>query len=257
MSVLTAAPPSTPCPVAIQGVSKRFILQHERHRAFQDMVVNLFRPNGRKSSQEEFWALKNVTLHIGRGEMVGIVGQNGSGKSTLLKLMAGIIQPTEGKIDVRGRISALLELGAGFHPELTGRDNVYLNGSLLGFSRREIDRKFDDIVQFAEIEQFIDTPIKHYSSGMYMRLAFAVAINVDPDVLIADEVLAVGDAGFVRKCLQKVREFQERGTTIVLVTHDLATVVEMCGRAIWLSHGQIVADGPPPRVVEQYVRSVG
>ena len=239
--------------IRLDNVSKKFIIHREKHRSFQDVFVSRFRNNG---SREEFWALDNVSFSVRKGETVGIIGQNGSGKSTILKLMSRIIEPTTGKITVNGTMSALLELGAGFHPDLTGRDNVFLNGSLLGFSRRDMQRKFEDIVAFSELEQFIDTPVKHYSSGMYMRLAFAIAINVDPDILLVDEVLAVGDQSFQEKCLDKIREFQSAGKTIIFVSHALETVKSICNRAIWLDHGRIRARGESRKVVMEYLRQV-
>ncbi len=239
--------------IRLDNVSKKFIIHHERNRAFQEVVVNLFRSNG---SHEQFWALRDVSFAVRKGETLGIIGHNGSGKSTTLKLISRIIDPTAGKITVNGSMSSLLELGAGFHPDLTGRDNVFLNGSLLGFGRREMQLMFADIVAFSELEQFIDVPVKHYSSGMYTRLAFAVAINVDPDILLVDEVLAVGDKEFQDKCLEKIRDFQKIGKTIILVSHSLEAVKHICNRAIWLDHGRIRAMGDSKKVVLDYLRQV-
>jgi ABC-type polysaccharide/polyol phosphate transport system ATPase subunit len=203
-----------------------------------------------------FEALKGVSFDVAKGRTFGIVGRNGSGKSTLLKLIAGIGKPTSGTVRVDGRVSALIELGAGFHPEISGRENVYINGLMLGLSRREIARRFDDIVRFAELEEFIDAPVKTYSSGMYMRLGFAVAINVDPDVLLVDEVLAVGDESFTHRCLDKFAEFRRRGRTIVLVTHSLDLVTRFCDEALWLDAGVAKLQGDPKRIVDAYLMDV-
>ncbi len=203
-----------------------------------------------------FEALKGVSFDVPKGRTFGIVGRNGSGKSTMLKLIAGIGKPTAGSIRVQGRVSALIELGAGFHPEISGRENVYINGLMLGLSRREIADRFDDIVRFAELDEFIDAPVKTYSSGMYMRLGFAVAINVDPDVLLVDEVLAVGDEAFTHKCLDKFAEFRRRGRTILLVTHSLDLVTRFCDQALWLDSGVVRADGDPKRVIDAYLMDV-
>ncbi len=205
---------------------------------------------------ETFPALREVTFTVPRGRTLGVIGRNGSGKSTLLKLVAGITKPTEGTVRVDGRISALIELGAGFHPEISGRENVFINGIMLGLSKREITRRFDEIVEFAEMEEFIDAPVKTYSSGMYMRLGFAVAIHVDPDVLLVDEVLAVGDEGFTHKCLDKFAEFKRRGKTILLVTHALGLVERFCDEALWLDGGRMQTMGDPKRVVGAYITDV-
>lgn len=236
--------------IQFDDVSKRFTLHHDRAKSFQEAFVNIFR---RRESSELFWALQNVSFEIGSGESVGIIGENGSGKSTTLKLITRILEPTSGKLAVTGRISALLELGAGFHPDLTGKENVYLNGSLLGYSRREMNRKYDEIIEFSELDRFIDTPIKHYSSGMHMRLGFAIAISSDPDILITDEVLAVGDESFQRKCLDKIWELRKRGKTILFVSHSLGTVRDLCTRAIWLERGKVKLDGPARGVVDTYL----
>jgi rfaE bifunctional protein nucleotidyltransferase chain/domain len=208
------------------------------------------------SPDQTFSALDGVSFEVPRGTTFGVIGENGSGKSTLLKLMAGITPPTRGSLTVDGRISALIELGAGFHPEISGRENVAINGIMLGLSRREVAERFDDIVAFAELQDFIDAPVKTYSSGMYMRLGFAVAIHVDPDVLLIDEVLAVGDEAFTRKCLDKIGEFRRRGKTIVLVTHSLGLVEKMCDETLWLRHGKLVDQGDPRRVVDAYLTYV-
>ena len=237
--------------VLVEGVSKSFRLYHERASSLKERVVNR-----RRASFEEFWALKDVSLSIDTAETAGLIGANGSGKTTLLKTVAGIIRPTSGRITTRGRIASLLELGAGFHPDLTGRENVYLNASILGLSRKETDRYFDQIVAFAELEPFIDMQVRHYSSGMYVRLGFAVAVHVDPEILIVDEVLAVGDEAFQRRCLGRIRDFQREGRTIVFVTHAVDIVREICTRAFFLEKGKLVADGRPSDVVDTFRRHI-
>jgi len=206
--------------------------------------------------EETFQALKNVSFDVAKGQTMGVIGRNGSGKSTALKLIAGITKPTSGVVAVKGRISALIELGAGFHPEISGRENVFINGIMLGMTKREIQQRFDEIVEFAELTEFIDAPVKTYSSGMYMRLGFAVAIHVDPDVLLVDEVLAVGDEGFTHKCLDKFGEFKRRNKTILLVTHSLGLVERFCDEAVWLDHGDKRGQGDPTRVVGAYMTDV-
>lgn len=233
--------------IVVEDVSKRFRLYHERN---QSLKVALMRRG--RAHYEEFWALRDVDLQIPQGKTFGLVGHNGSGKSTLLKTMARILVPDSGKITMVGRVSALLELGAGFHPELSGRDNVYLNGSILGLTKRDIDARFDEIVGFAGLEQFIDTPVKNYSSGMYVRLGFSVAINVEPDILLVDEVLAVGDDEFQRRSMAKFRQFKEDGRTIVVVSHALGTMREMCDEVAWLDHGRVLGVGEPGEIVERY-----
>jgi ABC-type polysaccharide/polyol phosphate transport system ATPase subunit len=205
---------------------------------------------------ETFAAVSNVTCAVPKGQTLGVIGRNGSGKSTLLKLVAGITKPTTGTVKVNGRISALIELGAGFHPEISGRENVFINGIMLGLTKREITHRFDEIVEFAELQEFIDAPVKNYSSGMYMRLGFAVAIHVDPEVLLVDEVLAVGDEGFTHKCLDKFAEFKRRGKTILLVTHSLGLVEKFCDEALWMDGGRMKVQGDPKRVVGAYVTDV-
>jgi len=233
--------------VGITGVSKRFRLYHEKYTSLKERAIHLGRV-----PFEEFWALRDVDLDISEGDTWGLLGHNGSGKSTLLKCVAGILQPTVGRIEVKGRLAALLELGAGFHPELSGRDNVFLNGSLLGLSQKEMERRFDDIVAFAELEQFIDNQAKFYSSGMYMRLGFAVAVHADPEILLVDEVLAVGDESFQRKCLDRVRQFQREGRTIIFVTHAPDLVRQICDKAAVLDHGHLVSSGTPGEAVRSY-----
>jgi ABC-2 type transport system ATP-binding protein len=238
---------STTPAVAINDVSKRFRLYHEKYTSLKERAIHFGRV-----PFEEFWALRDINLEIMEGETVGLLGHNGSGKSTLLKCIAGILQPTMGEIAVRGRLAALLELGAGFHPELTGRENVFMNAAILGMPKREIAKRFDDIVAFAELEQFIDNQVKHYSSGMYVRLGFAVAVNMDPEVLLVDEVLAVGDENFQRKCLERVRRFQKEGRTIIVVTHAADLVRQICDKAAVLDHGRMVASGTPGEAVRAF-----
>jgi ABC-2 type transport system ATP-binding protein len=231
--------------IEVRGVSKRFRLYRERPSSVKQRLLVT------RSRAEDFWALRDVSVAIEDGASIGLIGHNGSGKTTLLKCIAGILRPSEGTIRTRGRMAALLELGAGFHPELTGRENVYLNAAFLGLSRRETERVYDGIVAFAELEEFMDNQVKFYSSGMLVRLGFAVAVHVDPEILLIDEVLAVGDEAFQQRCVDRVREFQRDGRTIVLVTHALDTVVEVCDRAVMLEHGLVHMDGGPAEVVRE------
>ena len=210
---------------------------------------------GRRVIAEDFWALKNVSLQVRQGETFGLIGHNGSGKSTMLKCLTKILTPNTGSVEVKGKVSALLELGTGFHPELSGRENVFLNGAILGLPQAELRKRFDEIVDFAGVGHFIDEPVKNYSSGMYVRLGFSVAINVDPDVLFVDEVLAVGDEAFQRKCNDKFNELKEQGKTIVLVTHSMASVRNLCDRVAWFSHGEMLAMGEPSEVIEKYAET--
>ncbi len=254
-------PPKRTKVIKFSNVSKRFTLHHERARSFQDIVVSLFglrTPSKRgvalpRPAREAFWALRDASFGVYAGEVVGIIGENGSGKSTTLKLISRILEPTSGSVSVKGKVSALLELGTGFHPELSGRENIFLNGSLLGISRKDMAERYDEIVDFSEIGEFIDTPIKHYSSGMVMRLGFSVAVHVDPDILLTDEVLAVGDEAFQRKCLDYISTLRRRGVTIVFVSHALEAVRSLCRRVIWLDHGKIIADGPAGEVIDRYL----
>ncbi len=242
--------------IELSHVSKCFNLQHDRARSFQELALSAFRRRQNARRGEQFWALRDVSFSVDRGEAVGIVGSNGSGKSTCLKLMTRILEPTSGAVAVQGRISALLELGTGFHPELTGRENIFLYGSVLGLRRRDMAERFDRIVAFAELSRFIDIPVKFYSSGMYVRLAFATAINVDADVLLVDEVLSVGDQSFQSRCLERIHEMKRRGVTIVFVSHSLDAVRGLCDRAIWLDDGNLRADGVADEVVARYLRQV-
>lgn len=237
--------------VVAENVSKKYILRHERMRSFQQITVDFLTRS--RQDVEEFWALRDVNFAVERGETFGIIGSNGSGKSTLLKLIARVMNPTTGRIRTAGRVAALIELGAGFHPDLTGRENVYLHGSFLGFTRGQMRERYQDIVEFAEIEHFMDTPLKHYSSGMMMRLGFSTAIMADADVLIIDEVLAVGDIRFQRKCLDALHDFKKGGGTILLVAQDVGTVRRFCDRALLLSHGRCLAEGHPTQVIDRYV----
>ena len=235
----------------VEHVTKTFRLHQDKNNSIKQLIAGK-----KRTKSEEFTALKDVTFDVKEGEVFGVIGENGSGKSTLLKCMAGILQPNVGRVRVHKRMSALLELGAGFHPELSGRDNVFLNAAILGMSRKDIAMRFDDIVEFSGLQAFIDSPVKTYSSGMYVRLAFAVAINVDPRLLIIDEILAVGDVSFQQRCLEKFVEFRNEGRTIVLVTHAMNTVRDMCDRAIWLTHGVVTAAGDPAELVESYTESM-
>jgi ABC-2 type transport system ATP-binding protein len=234
--------------VVIDGVSKRFRLYRERNQSLKAALMR-----GKRAAYDEFWALRDVSFEIPTGSTFGLIGENGSGKSTLLKCIARILRPEVGSIRTVGSVAALLELGSGFHPELSGRENVYLNGSILGMKKAEIGRKFDDIVDFSGIEPFIDQPVKNYSSGMYVRLGFSVAINIDPDILLVDEVLAVGDASFQEKCMAKFTEFKRAGKTVVLVSHAASSVRAMCDRAVWLRHGQVAEVGDASDVVVDYL----
>ena len=238
---------STDVAVVARDVSKRFRLYHERPHSLKERFI---RRGG--SRYEEFMALKHVTCEIHRGESFGLIGANGCGKTTLLKCMAGILRPDQGTVATRGRVASLLELGAGFHPDLTGRENVFLNASILGLSKRQTEQHFDEMIAFAELEQFVDTQVKHYSSGMYVRLGFAVAIHADPEILLVDEVLAVGDERFQRKCLDRIAAIQHEGRTIVVVTHSMEMLRNVCSRAMFLDHGSVVAEGTPPEVIRAF-----
>jgi ABC-type polysaccharide/polyol phosphate transport system ATPase subunit len=237
--------------VRADGVWKRFRLYHERNQSLKAAVMR-----GGRARYEDFWALRDVSFEVKPGTTFALIGHNGSGKSTMLKCLARILQCDKGTTRIDGKMSALLELGAGFHPELSGRENVYLNGSILGLSKKQVDARFDDIVGFAGLERFIDSPVKNYSSGMYVRLGFSVAINVDPDVLLIDEVLAVGDEEFQRKCLERVADLREAGKTIVVVTHSLMTVRSLCDEAVWLENGEMKAYGKADEVADTYLGKV-
>ena len=240
----------------------------EKYKTLRDTLTNAFaapfrrvgkllrgQATGAAGLDETIWALKDLSFEIKRGEVVGIIGRNGAGKSTLLKILSRITEPTEGYADIYGRVGSLLEVGTGFHNELTGRENIYLNGAILGMKRAEIDRRFDEMVAFAEVEKFIDTPVKHYSSGMYLRLAFAVAAHLEPEILLVDEVLAVGDARFQRKCLDKMQDVGQQGRTVLFVSHNMPAITRLCERTILLDEGRVLEDGPSPQVVGAYLSS--
>jgi lipopolysaccharide transport system ATP-binding protein len=243
--------------ITVRGLGKAYTLVREAHRptTMAETLLQRLRDPFRRPERESFWAIKDVSFELYRGDVVGIIGRNGAGKSTLLKLLSRITEPSAGQIDLYGRVGSLLEVGTGFHPELTGRENIYLNGAILGMTHREIDRQFDAIVDFAEVERFLDTPVKRYSSGMYARLAFAVAAYLDPEILIVDEVLAVGDAQFQKKCLGKMKSVaQEGGRTVLFVSHSMASVRALCNRGLMLKQGTVVFDGDIDSAIEAYVR---
>jgi homopolymeric O-antigen transport system ATP-binding protein len=240
--------------VALRDVSVAYRLPRERIHNFKDFAIRWVKGT---IVYDDFWALKDVSLEVRRREVLGIIGPNGAGKSTLLKLIARVQQPTSGRVQVRGRVAPLLELGAGFDPELTGRENVYLNGTVLGFRLKEVEARFDGIVDFAGLREFIDRPMRTYSSGMIVRLGFAIATDIQPDILILDEVLSVGDADFQNKSGERIRELRDKSEAVIMVSHDLGTIQQMCQRAVWLDHGRLRAIGPAAEVVEQYEKSVG
>lgn len=251
--------------IRVLGVGKRFrIGQRERYQTLRDSLVRaataparaataLWRRQASSPDTQAFWALRDVTFDVPAGSAVGIIGRNGAGKSTLLKILSRITEPTTGRVELRGRVGSLLEVGTGFHPELSGRDNIYLNGAILGMKREEVSRKFDEIVAFSEVDRFIDTPVKRYSSGMYMRLAFAVAAHLEPEILVVDEVLAVGDAQFQRKCLGRMGDVAREGRTVLFVSHNMAAVASLCRTAVCLSQGQLVDSGAASDVVTRYI----
>jgi len=236
--------------VEVVDVSKKFRLYHERNQTIKSAMMR-----GRTSRHEDFWALRDVSLDIIEGETHGLIGSNGSGKSTLLKCLAKIYWPTEGTINYRGRLASLLEVGSGFHLELSGRENIYLNGSILGMSKKEIDSKFDEIVDFSGVERFLDQPVKNYSSGMYVRLGFSIAIHVEPDILVVDEVLSVGDAEFQNKSVKKFAEFKCQGRTIIMVSHSMGLMEELCDSVTWINQGQVKGTGNPKKIIADYLSS--
>lgn len=237
--------------IEIKNISKSFRIYHDKPTTLKEKLLFI-----KKKSFDVFNAVENVSLNIEKGETIGLIGENGSGKSTLLKLITKIIYPDNGEIITRGKVSSLLELGAGFHPDFTGRENIYINASIFGFSRKEIEKRIDKIIEFSELEEFIDNPIRTYSSGMYMRLAFSIAINIDPDILLIDEILAVGDENFQKKCLNKIKEFKNFGVTIVIVSHDLGSIQKICDKVVWMDNGSIKAIGDTKRVVDMYLETV-
>ena len=241
-----------PVAIEVRNVTQRFRLIQERPDTVRELFARIHR---RKVHYHEFNAVKNVSLQVHKGEIVGIIGRNGSGKSTLLKMVAGVYAPSAGTIEVIGTMAPLIELGAGFHPELTGRENIILNGLLLGFSKRQMLAREASILEFADIGDFIDSPVKQYSSGMYMRLAFAVATEVDPDVLVVDEILAVGDTAFQKKCFERIERFRDVGKTILFVTHSMTQITEFCDRAVLLEQGQVLREGSPDQVVDTYLEA--
>lgn len=258
MSLLTASDATTLPKVAamdtettvrLEGVSVCYRIQREQIGTFKEYLIRSIQ---RRVTHEDFWALKNISLSVCRGETLGIIGKNGAGKSTLLKVVSRVLRPATGRVRLQGRISPLLELGGGFHMELTGRENIFLNGTLLGRKRREISARFDQIVEFAELEEFIDVPVRTYSTGMVARLGFAIASAWDPEILLLDELLTVGDTAFQRKCMNQMKSFQSKGATILLVTHDMTTALNMCTNTLWLEHGQARAYGPTQQVVDLY-----
>lgn len=234
--------------IEIKNVSKSFKIYHDKATTLKERLLFL-----RSSKADVFWALKDINLTIESGKTVGLIGHNGSGKSTLLKLITKIIYPTSGEIITRGRVSSLLELGAGFHPDFTGRENIYINASIFGLSRKEIDSKLESIIEFSELRDFIDSPIRTYSSGMYTRLAFSVAVHVSPDILLIDEILAVGDINFQKKCIAKIKEFKKKGVTMVFVSHNMNDVLEICDSVVWLDKGRMIEYGDTETIAEKYL----
>jgi ABC-type polysaccharide/polyol phosphate transport system ATPase subunit len=240
-----------PAAIEVKDISKKFNIYRDRANTLKERAIFWNRQR-----IEEFWALRHVDITIPRGATVGLIGGNGNGKSTLLKIISKIFYPTTGQVIVNGRVATLLELGTGFHPDFSGRENIYLNASISGLSRREIDKRMTEIIEFAELEEFIDSPVRNYSSGMYMRLGFSISVHVDPDILLVDEVLAVGDVAFQKKCLEKINEFRRSGKTIVFVTHDMVLVQRICDSVVWLRDGMVVAEGSPMDVINKYLDSV-
>lgn len=246
--------------IEIHNLSKNYKIGEKReiYYSLRDEMVKLAKKpirwlKGQKDSKKDFWALQDINFSVNKGEVIGIIGRNGAGKSTLLKVLSRITPPTKGHAIIRGRVSSLLEVGTGFHPELKGRENIYLTGAILGMTKKEIDSKFDEIVKFSEIEEFLDTPVKRYSSGMYVRLAFAVAAHLEPEVLFVDEVLAVGDYKFQKKCLQKMSKVSQEGRTVLFVSHNMASVANLCTRSILLEKGRLIAEGPTSDIIEKYI----
>jgi lipopolysaccharide transport system ATP-binding protein len=257
--------------IKAENIGKCYNISHaqkEPYGSFRESLVNFFKSTGnrllhpfshqnREISNEKFWALKNISFEVQQGERLGIIGRNGAGKSTLLKVLSRVTEPTEGRISLKGKVASLLEIGTGFHPELTGKENIYMNGAILGMTKKEIDSKFDEIVEFAEIEKFLDTPVKRYSSGMYIRLAFAVAAHLEPEILVVDEVLAVGDINFQQKCIGKMQEVGRQGRTVLFVSHNFQAISQLCTRCLLIDKGNIVFDGPKHEAINKYSSSSG
>jgi lipopolysaccharide transport system ATP-binding protein len=239
--------------IKIEGVGKRYAVGKQKDSSLRGSLGGLLKTAASKG--EDFWALKDISFEVNKGEVIGVIGKNGAGKSTLLKVLSQITKPTEGRIEINGRVASLLEVGTGFHPELTGRENIYLNGTILGMRRKEVKAKFDEIVEFSGVEKFIDTPVKHYSSGMYVRLAFAVAAHLEPEILIIDEVLAVGDDEFQKKCLGKMKDVAEKGRTVIFVSHNMAAVEKLCSKCFLLNQGELVFSGTSSETISQYLNS--
>lgn len=242
----------TPPAVVVDGVSLKYRLYKERNDSLKTALLRR-----RRSVHEDFLALDDISFEVPVGSTFGLIGQNGAGKSTLLKCLARILYPDSGSITANGRVASLLEVGSGFHPELSGRENIFLNGSILGMSKKDLTRKFDDIVDFSGVRKFIDQPVKNYSSGMYVRLGFSIAINVEPDILVVDEILSVGDAAFKKKCATKFEELKQAGKTVIMVTHSMGSLKSMCDQAAWINHGKLVTMGDAPTVIAAYEKSVG
>lgn len=240
--------------ISVRGLSKSYVIRHNQqsHTTLGEAFVHRLKHPLERAEREEFWALEDISFDVNQGEVLGVIGRNGAGKSTLLKVLSRITAPTRGEVNIYGRVGSLLEVGTGFHPELTGRENIYLNGSILGMRRREIDRRFDEIVNFADVEQFLDTPVKRYSSGMYVRLAFAVAAHLDTDILLVDEVLAVGDAQFQQKCLGKLGEAGQAGKSVIFISHSMDAIRALVGRCLVVEHGTVALDGPTADAVRRY-----
>jgi ABC-2 type transport system ATP-binding protein len=241
--------------IKVDNVSMRFNLGIEKNFSLKLFFINLFKPRKKKGKKPDFWALKDVSFKVKRGEVVGFIGSNGAGKSTMLKVIAGVMKPTKGKVEVHGNICPMIELGAGFDMDLTARENIFLNGAVLGYSKKFIEEKFDEIVEFSELKDFLDVPVRNFSSGMTARLAFSIATVVDPEILIVDEILSVGDMAFQAKSEAKMRNMIGGGTTVLFVSHSLAQIENLCDRAIWLEHGQVVKTGPAKEVCEEYYKS--
>lgn len=241
--------------IKVDNVSMRFNLGIEKNFSLKLFFINLFKPRKKKEKKPDFWALKDVSFEVKRGEVVGFIGSNGAGKSTMLKVIAGVMKPTKGKVEVHGNICPMIELGAGFDMDLTARENIFLNGAVLGYSKKFIEEKFNEIVEFSELKDFLDVPVRNFSSGMTARLAFSIATVVDPEILIVDEILSVGDMAFQAKSEAKMRSMIGGGTTVLFVSHSLAQIQNLCDRAVWLEHGQVIKTGPAKEVCEEYYKS--